>query len=244
MGPDIKDQGSFYALRPGSWRSYLNLLHLPYTLWNVSYVAIGWSLAPEAHWSRLGLACLGFFLAVGISAHALDELKGRPLKSGIPAPVLVFLAMASLAGAAALGVYGVMVTTPWLLAFIATGGFFVVSYNLELAGGKFHNIFWFSLAWGAFPTLTGYFVNAESLDLAAATAAGAAFALSAAQRMLSTPSRYLRRRVVAVRGAVEEGRGVQARLTKEGMLRPVERALMGLSVFVTLLAGALLLAKA
>jgi hypothetical protein len=240
----MAERASFYALRPGSWRSYWNLLHPPYTLWHLSYVAIGWGLAPEAHWSRLGLACLAFLLAVGICAHALDELKGRPLRTGIPSPVLVILAITSLAGALALGVYGVTVTTPWLLLFMGAGGFLVVAYNLELMGGKFHNIFWFSLAWGAFPVLTGYFVNAESLDLAAIAAAGAAFALTGAQRALSTPARYLRRQVVELRGVVEESWGGERTLSRESVLRPAERALLGVNASAVLLAGALLLAKA
>ena len=32
---------AFYALAQGGWRDYVTLLHLPYTLWHLSYVAIG-----------------------------------------------------------------------------------------------------------------------------------------------------------------------------------------------------------
>ena len=38
---------AFYALAPGGWRDYVTLLHPPYTLWHLSYVAIGAALAPE-----------------------------------------------------------------------------------------------------------------------------------------------------------------------------------------------------
>src|SRR6266511_1070791 len=82
---------AFYALRSGGWRDYITLLHPPYTLWHLSYVAIGAGLAPEFRWSRFGLAIAAFFLAVGVGAHALDELMGRPLQTRIPRPVLAAL---------------------------------------------------------------------------------------------------------------------------------------------------------
>jgi len=44
---------------------------------------------------------VAFFLAMGIAAHALDELHGRPLGTGIPKGLLIGLAVAGLAGAAA-----------------------------------------------------------------------------------------------------------------------------------------------
>ena len=33
--------------RPGGWRDYVTLLHLPYTLWHLSYVALGAAIAPR-----------------------------------------------------------------------------------------------------------------------------------------------------------------------------------------------------
>ena len=61
------------------------LLHPPYTLWHLSYVAIGATLAPRFDGGRLVATLLAFFLAVGVCAHALDELHGRPLRTTIPA---------------------------------------------------------------------------------------------------------------------------------------------------------------
>ena len=150
---------AFYALRSGGWRDYVTLLHPPYTLWHLSYVAIGAAIAPGFTWARLGLALGAFFLAVGIGAHALDELMGRPLQTRIPRGTLIALAAVSIAGAVGLGVLGAIWYDPWLLAFVAFGGFIVAAYNLELAGGRFHDTFWFALAWGAFPALTAYFVD-------------------------------------------------------------------------------------
>src|SRR6185369_16267483 len=94
---------AFYALRPGGWRDYVTLLHPPYTLWHLSYVAVGAALAPRIDWPLLGWTTLAFFLAMGVGAHALDELQGRPLQTLIPARVLAVLAGASIAGACAIG---------------------------------------------------------------------------------------------------------------------------------------------
>ena len=68
---------AFYALRPGGWRDYVTLLHPPYTAWHLSYVVVGGCLAAEVDWWTLGLTVLAFALAMGVGAHALDELDGR-----------------------------------------------------------------------------------------------------------------------------------------------------------------------
>jgi hypothetical protein len=218
---------AFYALRTGGWRDYVTLLHPPYTLWHLSYVALGAGLAPHLHWGVLGWTVLAFLLALGVGAHALDELRGRPLRTRIPSAVLVALAAVSVAGACAIGVAVAAERTWWLLAFVAAGALLVVAYNLELAGGAFHTDLWFGLAWGAFPVLTAYFASAARLGWAAA--AGAAFALcsSLAQRALSTEVRFARRAV-----------------GDPAATRSLERALQLLSAALPLLAGALLLARA
>jgi hypothetical protein len=183
---------AFYALATGGWRDYVTLLHLPYTAWHLSYVAIGAALAPELHTDRMLAALAGFFLALGIGAHALDELQGRPLATRIPTAVLWVLALGSIAGAVAIGIAAALAWTLWLLPFVTAGAFLVFAYNLELFGGLFHTDLWFALAWGAFPLLTGYFVVAEELTIEA-LAAGFAVATSLAQRALSTPVRAVRR---------------------------------------------------
>src|SRR5436190_21781735 len=90
------DRPAFYALRAGGWRNLVTLLHPPYTAWHLSYVALGAAAAPTIHADRL-LAALGaFFLAVGVSAHALDELNGRPLRTRLSDRTLIVLAVAGL----------------------------------------------------------------------------------------------------------------------------------------------------
>jgi hypothetical protein len=234
---------AFYALASGGWRDYLTLLHPPYTAWHLSYVAIGAALAPEFAWSRLLPTLAAFFLAVGIGAHALDELNGRPLRTEISRPVLVGLAAVSIVGAVAIGIAGTLTVNLWLGAFVAAGAFLVVAYNLELAGGRFHNDAWFALAWGAFPLLTGYFATAEQIAAAAVLAACAAFALSRAQRLLSTPVREVRRRVARVSGTLERRDGSAEPVTTELLLRGKEGALRAMAASSVGLSAALVLMR-
>ena len=182
---------AFYALRGGGWRDYVTLLHPPYTLWHLSYVAVGAALAPHFHLDRMLWAIAAFFLALGVAAHALDELKGRPLRTHIPSSVLVAVSVVSLAGACAIGIAAAWAWGWWLLVFVVAGAVLVPAYNLELA---LHTDWGFALTWGAFPALTGYFVEAQTLRIEAIAAAAYAFALSLAQRTLSTPVRQARRK--------------------------------------------------
>src|SRR4029453_7719657 len=91
---------AFYALAPGGWRDYVTLLHPPYTAWHLSYVVLGAALAPQWRPGILGLALLAFFLGMGIGAHALDELKSRPLQTRIGRTTLLVLGFGSLLAAA------------------------------------------------------------------------------------------------------------------------------------------------
>jgi hypothetical protein len=235
---------AFYALRAGGWRDYVTLLHAPYTAWHVSYVAIGAALTASFSWARALPTAAAFFLAVGIGAHALDELNGRPLRTQIPDSVLRLLAGLSICGAVAIGVVGALTATAWIWVFVAAGGFIVVAYNLELFGGLFHSDVWFALAWGSFPLVTGYFACAESLGPVVLFGALFAFGLSLAQRILSTRVRDVRRRVVHVHGTVVRRDGSSAELTPEHLMRPEEDALRMLSLAVVALAIASVMMRA
>ena len=221
---------AYYAARTTGWRRDIwALLHPPYTAWHLSYVLIGASLAPSVNIVRLVATLLAFFLAVGIAAHSLDELRGRPLRTELPAAALWTAAVFGLVGAVGLGIAGVWVVGPWLLPFIAAGVFFVFAYNLEMLRGRVHGDFWFALSWGAFPVLTASFAQTGRVSLAAVAAAAAGYALSYAQRMLSTPARLLRRRSRSVDGALTLNDGSQVALDRPTLLRPLERALAALS---------------
>jgi hypothetical protein len=234
---------AFYALERGGWRDYVTILHPPYTAWHVAYVVIGGCLAPEVSWPRLGLAALAFALAVGIGAHALDELNGRPLGTRIPGPVLVALAAVSVAGACAIGLAGAVTFSAWLVPFVAVGAFLVLAYCLELFGGRFHTDLWFGLAWGGFPLLTGYFACAGEIRLEALVAAAWATALSLAQRKLSTPVRRVRRRMRSVDGRLELVDGTVEPLTAETLVAAPEAALRLLAAGTVALAVTLTLVR-
>jgi hypothetical protein len=231
---------AFYALTPGGWRDLVTLLHAPYTAWNLSYVAFGAAAAPHVHAYRVGAALGAFFLAVGVAAHALDELTGRPLQTALSRRSLIALAVVSLTGALAIGVAGTVLVSPLLAPLVVLGAALVLAYNLELAGGRFHNDTWFAFAWGAFPAFTGYFVNALTIRPAGVLVAGACYLLSVAQRRLSTPARELRRRTAGVTGEQRLTDGSVLPLTSARLSAPLEGALSALSLGLVLLAAGLI----
>jgi hypothetical protein len=230
---------AFYAARPGGWRDWWTVLHPPYTAWHLSYVVVGATLAPRTDGGRLLATLVAFFFAVGVAAHALDELHGRPLRTSIPSAWLVALGAGGLAIACALGLAGVARVGPGLLVFIAVGPVLVLGYNLELFRGWIHTDLGFAAAWGMFPVLVGYFVQAERLDLTAALAGAAALGFSLAQRSLSTPARVVRRRVARVEGHVTMHDGSVYALNQRALLQPLEHALRALSWAIVALACAL-----
>jgi hypothetical protein len=238
------ERPSFYALPPGGWRDLVTILHPPYTLWNLSYVALGAAAAPQIHADRL-LAALGaFFLAVGVSAHALDELNGRPLGTRLSDGLLKGLAAVGLAGALAIGVAGIFIVSATLIPFVVVGGFAVVAYNLELFGGRFHTDFWFAATWGAFPALTGWWSNALAVAsvgdaIAAAGVVLGCFALSVAQRRLSTPVRELRRKTESLTGEQRLDDGRVRELSVPALTEPLDGALRALSAALPALAAGL-----
>jgi hypothetical protein len=234
---------AFYALRPGGWRDLVTVLHPPYTAWHLSYVALGAVAAPRIYPVRLGAALAAFFLAVGVSAHAFDELNGRPLGTALSRRSLIVLGVVGLVGAVAIGVAGCIVVSAWLAPLVLAGAFLVVAYNLELGGGRFHNDTWFALAWGGFPAFTGYFVNAVTVRLSGVVVAAACCVLSAGQRRLSTPARELRRRTVEVRGeqVLSDGRIID--LDKGRLTAPLDGALSTLWLALVLMAVGLVAAR-
>jgi hypothetical protein len=234
---------AFYAVGGGRLADIVTLLHPPYTAWHLSYFALGAALAPTVHVNRLLWGLAAFGLAVGVSAHALDELHGRPLKTELSARALIAIAVVAGVGAVAIGVAGVLVVSPLLAPLVIAGALFLPAYNLELAGGRFHNDLWFALGWGGFPAFTGYFVNALQIAPAGLLMAGGCVALSVAQRRLSAPARELRRRTRSVQGVRTMHDGRRETLSLQTLLTPLDGALAALSVAVVALACALLVAR-
>jgi hypothetical protein len=215
------------------------VLHLPYTAWHLSYVVVGACLATTVDWSTLCLTVLAFALAMGVGAHALDELHGRPLDTAIPSPVLVGLAVGSIAVAAAIGVGVALERTLWVLPLVVVGVALVPVYNLELLGGRAHTDLGFALSWGAFPVLTGFVAQTGAVRVEAALAATWATLLSLAQRRLSDTARRLRRETTTVEGALVLADGAREPLTHEGLAAPSETVLRLLAAATVVLAATL-----
>ncbi|MEX0761108.1 MAG: hypothetical protein WD208_05905 [Dehalococcoidia bacterium] len=245
------DRPAFYTLRSGGWRDYATILHLPYTVWHLSYVAIGAAAAPGFSVPTLGWALLAFFLATGISAHAIDELNSRPLRTAIPSWVLLTLGVVPLVCAAAIGIGGALIV-PLLWPLVLSGPFFVAAYNREWFSGRLHNRFWFAALWGAFPVTAGYIANApdvtaQGLITMGWIAAGAAF-LSDAQRVISNRTKFLRRKARRLEVSADLVPGTdsaerRAVLDKAWLLQPLDGALRQISFAVPLVAAGLVMSR-
>jgi len=241
VAEDRLERPAFYALRRGGWGDLVTVLHPPYTLWNLANVAFGAAAASQIHTDRFVATLAAFFLAVGISAHALDELNGRPLKTELSDRALIGLAAVSLAGAIGIGIAGCIIVSATLAPFVVAGGFFVVAYNLELFGGRFHTDFWLAFAWAAFPAVTSWWINTLSFaslktDVAGLLVAAGCFGLVSVQRRLSTPVRRLRRKTVSLTGEQRLEDGTVIPLTVAEIAGPLDGSLRGLSWAVVVLA--------
>jgi hypothetical protein len=242
------DRPTYYALRPGGWRDLVTVLHLPYTVWNVSNVAIGAAVAADVHPVRVAAAVAAFFCAVGVGAHCLDELHGRPLGTHLSDRALIALGAGGVLVALAIGIVGCFVVSPTLIPLILFGAFIAPAYNLEWFGGRFHSDLWLAISWAGFATFTGWWVNAlgvHSVGEAVAVVGvvvGTAF-LVTAQRRLSTPVRELRRRTVEVTGTQRLADGTVRELTRENLAAPLDGALRALALAAPLIAIGLLAAR-
>jgi hypothetical protein len=228
------ERPAFYAMRRGGWRDLVTVLHPPYTAWNLANVCFGAAAASQIHTDRFVSTLAAFFLAVGVGAHTLDELNGRPLNTQLSDPTLIALAVGSLTGAIGIGIAGCVIISATLIPFVLAGAFIAVAYNLELFGGRFHTDFWLAAAWGAFPALTSWWVNTLSFGSAKTVVAGAlvtagCFGLTTVQRRLSTPVRRLRRKTVSVSGEQRLEDGTVISLTASELAGPLDGSLRSLS---------------
>lgn len=243
---------AWYDIRRKGWlRDILILLHIPYSVWFLSYVVIGAALAPVLNWGWLLWTLLAFFLAMVIGAHCLDELNGRPLKTSIPSPVLWVAGVASVAGAIAIGAVVGVQETIWIIPCMVFGGFIVFAYNLEWFGARFHTDPMFGIAWGGFPVITAYIAQAHELSGQVCLVAFACVLYSMAQRVLSRQSRFFRRQVAdlegrySLSGVLSVAPGVRLNagnqeLTKDDIVRPADLALKFLTWAVVAAAAGML----
>ena len=146
-------------------------------------------------------------------------------------------------GAVGIGIAGTVIVSVSVVPFVVAGAFLVVAYNLELFGGRFHSDFWFAAAWGAFPALTAYWVNALTVEVAGVLVVAACFGLSLAQRALSTPVRELRRRTVSVTGEQRLQDGSVVELSAARLAAPLDTALRAMALALVLLAAGMVVVR-
>jgi hypothetical protein len=227
---------AFYA-HPGTVAGdVLAILHLPYTVWHLSYVAIGAGLATTLDGTRLAGTLVAFALGLGVGAHAIDEVHDRPLRTRLPRWALVAMGVGGLAGAAAIAVAGAIVVSPWVLAWAAAGILLAAGYALERPAAL-HTSAGFAAGWGAFPVLVGYWAQSETVAPATIAAAAAAAVTALAQRQLSTPARFVRRRTASAHVLLDH----DERWPRQRLLRTWEDPLRSLALAMPVLALALVI---
>lgn len=148
-----------------NFRLGIGILFLPYTGMVVAFAAWG-SLVVDYSLERLGAICLLYFLALGISAHCLDALGSKTKPWGfLSKKKLWIISLITLSGAIIIGFHYAFLDSPLLIPIGILEIFFLVSYNLELFNGKFHNNSSFVLSWGVLPVLAGTIIQINSITL-------------------------------------------------------------------------------
>lgn len=188
----MSNRPAFYAPTGSAWGDFVSLLHIPYTLWHLSYVSIGAALAPSMDWRIFIGTLIAFGLGLGVGAHALDEVKSRPLHTGFSDRVLWVMGLGAMAATVVVAAVGAVEVSPWVLAWAASGILLAVGYALEWR--VLHTDLGFAFSWGAFPAVVGYWAQTQEISLPVLVIAVAMFVLSLTQRTLSTSARFVRRR--------------------------------------------------
>jgi len=161
-----------------NFRLGIGILFLPYTGMVVAFAAWG-SLVVDYSLERLGAICLLYFLALGISAHCLDALGSKTKPWGfLSKKKLWMISLITLSGAIIIGFHYAFLDSPLLIPIGIVEIFFLVSYNLELFNGKFHNSSSFILSWGVLPVLAGTVIQINSITLESFALSGVAGILS------------------------------------------------------------------
>lgn len=225
---------------------HLNAWHFPYSLWHLSYIAIGASLAESIDWALLGWALLAFTGGMVWASHYLDLMKGDPLRQRIPQWQLTVGAVLGLSLAIGIGLWQIILgpVSSWLLLAIPIGVLVAAGYNLEWLG--FHGDSQFALFWAVFPLLVAYFAQGLDLTILLIPAVILAFLTATVQRVLSTRVRHLRRRVgdycvINVQEIEPYPHHWNKTYDKAWLLAPDEKALAWLSAAMVVVAVASLI---
>ena len=149
---------------PLKFRVFIGLMFLPYTGMCVSFTILGSMLAPTITWDRVAAVSLIYGLALGISAHAADNLgsKKKPWGMYFNSKGLWMMVALGLIVAYSIAAYYIIYYVPNLLAVGVLEGFFVFAYNLELFRGRLHTDGCFIFSWGILPVFAGYIMQTNT----------------------------------------------------------------------------------
>lgn len=152
---------------PVKFRAFVGMLFLPYTGMCVSFAVIGSLVSSSVLWDRVLAIFLIYFLSVGFSAHAADNLGSRnakPWSDYFTKKTLIVMTISGVSLAYVIGIYYMINYVPLLWPIAIAEGFFLFAYNFELFNGLFHNNLWFAISWGCLPVLAGYVMQNNSIS--------------------------------------------------------------------------------
>jgi hypothetical protein len=173
---------------PIKFRIFVGMLFLPYTGMCISFSIVGSLLSPTTiMWDRIVAIVIIYFAALGISAHAADNIgsKKKPWGDLFSNLELLIMLVCGLVVAYAIGAYYIIFYVPLLLPIAILEGFFLFAYNYEIWNGFFHNNFWFAVSWGSMPLLAGYVMQTNSISYVPLLISTAAFLISYIEIKLS-----------------------------------------------------------
>jgi hypothetical protein len=243
-------EGAWYARSGNKVRELFTIIHLPYTSMVLSYLLVGAALSPTLHLDRVGWSLAAYFLGLGLSAHALNEIHARHWGVVLSENELKLLFTLPLIGAISIGVYGMYVlyhTTlvrfaPLVLCvFICLEIFFVFAYNTGLYKGRFHGDASFAFSWAALPTLVSYYVNSLEMSVTAVLMALAMAATAGIEINLSRWCKDLRRQKPLTEMRFEADTNVKMGTTE--LIAKPEKSLKLIVIVVDLLAISLFLGR-
>lgn len=182
---------------PLKFRAFIGMLFLPYTGMCISFTIIGSMLSESISWDRVLSIFIIYFLALGVSAHAADNLGSKKIKpwgNFFSTFELRLMVIGGLSVSYILGIYYIITVAPLLLIIAIIEGFFLFAYNFELFNGLFHNNFWFAVSWGGLPLLAGFVIQTNSISVLSLISSIMAFLVAYIEIRISRKYKELKRK--------------------------------------------------
>ena len=182
---------------PLKFRAFIGMLFLPYTGMCIAFTIIGSMLSESIAWDRVLSIFIIYFLALGVSAHAADNLGSKKIKpwgNFFSTFELRLMVIGGLSVSYILGIYYIITVAHLLLIIAIIEGFFLFAYNFELFNGLFHNNFWFAVSWGGLPLLAGFVIQTNSISVLSLISSIMAFLVAYTDIRISRKYKELKRK--------------------------------------------------